>query len=95
VRDAKLAEQGKKIFLEGIVASEVPACASCHQPDALGKGLFPRLAGQHADYIFIELKNFNSADRSNDKSKFMRTVTKHLNTNEQDMRAVAEYLSGL
>ena len=95
VRDAKLAEEGKKIFQEGVAASDVPACASCHQADAMGKGIFPRLASQHADYLFLELKNFSSADRSNDRSKFMRTVTKHLNTNEKDMRAVAEYLSGL
>jgi cytochrome c553 len=95
VHDAKLAEEGKKIFLEGIVASDVPACASCHQADAKGKGIYPTLAGQHADYLFLQLKNFSTADRSNDPNKFMRTVAKHMNTNEKDMRAVAEYLSGL
>src|SRR6516165_6139607 len=37
---------GKKIYEEGIAASDVPPCAGCHGPDAKGTGRFPRLAGQ-------------------------------------------------
>ena len=42
---------GKKIFDEGIAAANVPACSSCHGPDAKGNDVFPRLAGQLYPYI--------------------------------------------
>jgi cytochrome c553 len=91
VQDASLSAEGKKIFLEGIEASDVPVCAGCHLPSAEGNGIFPKLAGQHADYIFLQMQNFSSAERNNDVSRFMRVVAKHMN--EQQMKAVAEYLS--
>ena len=93
VQDAKLAAEGKKIFQEGIEASDVPVCAGCHQANAEGSGIYPRLAGQHADYLFLQLKNFSTSERNNDVSRFMRVTTKHMT--DQEMRAVAEYLSGL
>jgi cytochrome c553 len=92
-QDQQLVEAGQKIFMEGIEASDVPVCAGCHQANAEGTGIYPRLAGQHADYIFLQLKNFSTAERSNDVSRFMRVVAKHMT--EQEMRAVAVYLSGL
>jgi cytochrome c553 len=90
--DQKLVAEGKKIFLEGIEASDVPVCAGCHLPNAAGSGIYPKLAGQHADYIFQQLKNFSTAERNNDVSRFMRVIAKHMN--ESQMKAVAEYLSG-
>lgn len=53
-------EVGKKIFAEGDPATGVPACASCHGQHAEGNGPIPRLAGQHADYIFKQLQVFAS-----------------------------------
>src|ERR1700680_3465631 len=35
-----LVTAGKKIFEEGIAASNVPPCASCHGPEAKGNGAF-------------------------------------------------------
>src|ERR1700694_4379429 len=43
--DAKLTARGKEIFEEGIAAQGIPACASCHGPQARGNNIFPRLAG--------------------------------------------------
>src|ERR1700676_2541224 len=37
-----LVATGKKIFEEGIPAANVPACTSCHGPEAKGHGPFPR-----------------------------------------------------
>jgi cytochrome c553 len=93
VQDAKLAAVGKKIFLEGVEASDVPVCAGCHMSEAQGSGIYPKLAGQHADYIYLQLKNFSTAERNNDVSRFMRVTAKHMN--DEQMKAVAEYLSGL
>src|ERR1700693_1297316 len=36
-----LVADGKKIFEEGISAANVPACSSCHGPEAKGNGPFP------------------------------------------------------
>lgn len=93
VPDKKLAAEGQKIFMEGNAASDVPACAACHQPDAQGRGKYPHLAGQRAEYLYQQLQNFSSGYRSNDLNRVMRVVAKRLT--EQEMRAVAEYLSGL
>src|ERR1700680_375026 len=49
--DAKLMARGKQIFEEGVTSRAIPACATCHGPQARGNDIFPRLAGQHADYL--------------------------------------------
>jgi len=38
-------------------------CADCHGPDGNSlKPTIPRLAGQHADYLYKQLRNFKAAD---------------------------------
>ena len=72
----------------------VPACASCH--GAQGKGIptqFPRLAGQHGDYIYSQLNSFRVGDRSNDAAKMMRTIAAKMT--DADMKAVSSYIQGL
>src|SRR6202140_5970553 len=49
--NAKLMARGKQIFEEGVTLQGIPACATCHGPEARGNNIFPRLAGQHADYL--------------------------------------------
>src|ERR1700674_2850967 len=49
--DAKRMARGKQIFEEGLTSQGIPACATCHGPQARGNDIFPRLAGQHADYL--------------------------------------------
>jgi cytochrome c553 len=92
-QDAKLAEAGKNVYLEGNENTGVPACVGCHQPEAVGHGVYPRLAGQHPDYLIQQLKNFSTGDRSNDASRLMRVVAKRMT--EQEMKSVAEYVSSL
>ena len=57
---------GKKIYEEGIPAQSVPACQSCHRPDAEGNGPFPRLAGQHRRYLEKQLEVFAVNLRANE-----------------------------
>src|SRR6201997_5142261 len=52
---AELVGAGKKIFEQGISSTDVPACSSCHGPEAKGDGAFPRLAGQLFDYVVSKL----------------------------------------
>jgi cytochrome c553 len=54
---------------------------------------FPRIGGQHSQYVVQQLKNFAAGERSNDVSRFMRVTAKRLS--EEEMHAVAEYLVSL
>lgn len=42
-------------------------CQACHGPDGNGTGdpQYPRLAGQHADYLVKALKDYRSGERAN------------------------------
>lgn len=55
--------EGRRIFNEGIPASGVPMCSTCHGARGEGNGAFPRIAGQHADYIAKQLKIFQLTDQ--------------------------------
>ncbi|HZV98471.1 MAG TPA: c-type cytochrome [Methylophilaceae bacterium] len=85
---------GEKIYKGGIPGIGVPACASCHGPAGAGIPVqFPRLAGQHAEYVVNQLKIFRSGERANDGAKMMRSIAAKLT--DQDMAAVADYIQGL
>jgi cytochrome c553 len=92
-----LATAGKKIFDEGVTGTDVPACSSCHGPQAKGDGVFPRLAGQLHDYIFKKLTNWTK-ERGQDAAKpdnsaIMQPIAHGLT--EPQVKAVAAYLSQL
>ena len=63
--NAALMAAGKKIYDEGVPAEQVPACSSCHGVDAQGVGAFPRLGGQHPEYLLAQLDRFKSGERGN------------------------------
>ena len=94
----ELVATGKKIYEEGVPETNVPACASCHGPEAKGNGAFPRLAGQLHDYIFKKLTNWEKErgqDPGNpDKSAAIMRPIAH-NLTEAQIAAVASYLNYL
>lgn len=93
-KDQALALLGQKIYRGGVQGTGVPACASCH--GAQGQGIptqFPRLAGQHTDYIYTQLNKFRTGERANDGAKMMRTIAAKMT--DSDMMAVATYIQGL
>ncbi len=93
-KDKVLAQFGQKIFQGGVQGSGVPACAACHGPQ--GKGVpveFPRLAGQHSDYIYTQLNDFRLGTRANDGAKMMRTIAAKMT--DIEMKAVSAYIQGL
>jgi cytochrome c553 len=64
--DPALVAAGQKLFVAGAPEKSVPACATCHGANAEGNGPIPRLAGQHADYLFKQMVSFNAdAGREN------------------------------
>ncbi len=79
--------RGRQIYVNGIDAVGLPACGACHGLDGHGMGDFPRLAGQHAQYVLKQLSSFSSNMRD---VAVMHGVAQGLNL--QEMEAVAAYL---
>lgn len=106
---ADLAKKGEKIWRGGIPSAGVAPCAGCHGPS--GKGVpaagFPRLGGQHADYVTAQLNAFRAAGRKdlnapayrrNDSEKptepgKMQMVAAKLG--DEDIQALASFIQGL
>jgi cytochrome c553 len=88
--DEDLLELGEIIYRGGNLENEVPACASCHAPN--GAGLpphYPRVAGQHADYTYAQLRAFDKIR----KNEVMQTIVSRMSGREK--RAVAEFITSL
>jgi cytochrome c len=70
-------------------------CIACHGPDAKTPILpeYPKLAGQNEAYALRQMQDIKSGARDNGNTPAMRGVM-HL-VNEQEMEALASYLSGL
>ena len=90
---AKLAKLGKPFYEDGDEELGVPGCAGCHEDDGSGSEKYPRLAGQHVPYVLLQLKNFKSGERANDRKEVMREVAKRMT--EKQMREVAAYIATL
>ncbi len=84
-----LLEKGRRIFAEGIPSRKVMACASCHGENGEGASVFPRIAGQHAEYIVKQLNEFRTKLRPHGVIMAERVV-KNMTPDEE--QAVAAYL---
>jgi cytochrome c553 len=83
---------GEKIYRGGIAEKQVPACAGCHSPNGAGiPAQYPRLAGQHAEYVESQMNNFRSGARAN--SPQMLGIAARLS--DKEIKAVADYVQGL
>lgn len=83
---------GKYIYHQGNKFSGVPSCASCHGPKGYGTDQLPRVAGQGAQYLETQLKEFNQRARTNDNA-VMHTIASKLT--ELETAAVSRYISAL
>jgi cytochrome c553 len=88
--DPKLMAQGRTIFEQGVPQKGIPACATCHGDHAQGNGPFPRLAGQHPEYLLKQMLVIQSVLRL---APVMHGVIQDLSHDQ--MHAVAEYLGSL
>ena len=71
------------------------ACLACHGADANTPttNITPKLAGQNKAYLIQQLKDFKSGARNNGQSAQMAGIMG--NVSEEEIEAIAEYLSGL
>jgi len=91
-KDKDLVALGERIYRGGIADRQVPACAGCHSPNGAGiPAQYPRLSGQHADYVTAQLSNFRDGVRKN--SLQMTQVAAKMN--DREIKAVSDYIAGL
>ncbi len=67
--------------------TKAAACVACHGPDGNSPAPnFPKLAGQHADYLVKQLKDFKSGERTDPTMNAMVAPL-----SEQDMTDIAAF----
>lgn len=84
--DAAEIAEGSKIFGQGIAEQNIPACSVCHGANAAGRWIFPRLAGQHADYLQRQMEQIQRDQR---EAPVMHGILKTLTADQ--MKFVAAY----
>lgn len=104
----EILEAGQKRYLGGNPATGVVPCAGCHGPSGRGNpfAAFPKLGGQHAEYVKAQLYAFRAAGRqdakgdrrANDGAKPgeagpMQMIAARLS--DQDIELISNYVSGL
>lgn len=104
----ELAVVGEKLFRGGNKTVGLAPCAGCHGPAGRGNAYaaFPRLGGQHGDYIKAQLTAFRAAGRDdntdvkrgNDAGKPgelgpMQMIAAKLS--DKDIDALSSYIQGL
>ena len=97
VASAEAAGLGQSIYRGGMLKKRVAACTACHAPDGSGNAPagFPRLSGQHIDYVVPQLKAYREGQRTTDEEyggMMRQTVA---NMTDGEIEAVAKYLVGL
>ena len=88
---------GKSIYDNGVAAVGLPACESCHGPEGLGDSakLYPRIAGQHAQYVVQVLTGWHNGQAWGDgpHAKLALSVGQKLTV--EQIHAIAAYVQGL
>ena len=91
-KDKELVALGERIYRGGIADRQVAACAGCHSPNGAGiPAQYPRLGGQHAEYLSAQLSGFRDGLRKNNLQ--MSKVAAKLN--DREIKAVSDYIAGL
>lgn len=67
-------------------------CTQCHGPALLGQQHMPRLAGQQAEYLRVQLRGFKASTRA-DLDGNMTSAAQALT--DKDIEVLVDYLAGL
>jgi cytochrome c len=79
------AADGKALFVE-------KGCPTCHGPNGAAPIApnYPKLKGQNADYVVIQLKAFRSGERKGPNVALMQPMA--LNLTDEESVVIAKYL---
>ncbi|GAB3481130.1 c-type cytochrome [Azotobacter salinestris] len=94
--DPQMVEAGEALYRGGKLADGMPACTGCHSPNGAGNApaAYPKLGGQHAQYVAKQLTDFREGVRTNDgDSMIMRSIAAKLSN--KDIAAISSYIQGL
>lgn len=93
--DQAAAVRGAAIAQEGLPAQGVPPCIACHGPkDSPRSPFYPRLAGQHANYLRQQLQLLQRGARGGTPyAHIMQTIAQRLKA--EQIEAVAAYYAAL
>jgi cytochrome c len=85
---ATLAADGKALYT-------AKGCSACHGADAKTPiaPQYPKLVGQHKEYLEEQMKDIKSGARSNGQSAIMKGIMAAVS--DEEIAAISEYLSGL
>jgi cytochrome c553 len=90
--DKDVARLGQRLYRAGLPEKAVPACAGCHGPAGNGLPvLYPRIGGQHSDYVEAQLRAFRDGSRHNNEP--MGQIAFRLS--DPEIKALAEFVAGL
>lgn len=86
---------GEAMFRGGNLQNGVAACSACHGAKGAGNpaAKFPAVAGQHAEYLEVQLKAFRAMERTNDAGQMMRQIAAKMT--DAEIKAVSSYIQGL
>lgn len=84
-------QTAEHLYRRGDSARGIPACSSCHGANGEGSSGIPRLAGQHAAYLEIQLLDFKRGVRVNDAEGVMRSIVSAMT--EREIHALARYFA--
>jgi len=87
--DSKLVQAGQTIYEGGLPQAKIPPCSTCHGKNAEGNAGFPRLAGQHAEYLVKQLVLFKSSMRAGGNAVLMHNISAEMSFDQ--MQAVAAF----
>ena len=87
--------RGEQLAARGDGMRRIPACAACHGPGAGARNpLYPSLAGQHADYLVLQLELFRRGGRGGTRyAHVMERAAAALQ--DRDIRDLALYYASL
>lgn len=93
--DRKLVPLGQSVYRGGNAARGLPGCIGCHEPTGAGNppAAYPALAGQHAEYLQLQLRAYRDGSRRTDPNQVMRTIARRMT--DAEIEAVASYAEGL
>jgi cytochrome c553 len=92
VADKDAARMGQRLYQAGLPEKAVPACAGCHGPAGDGLPvLYPRIGGQHSDYVEAQLRAFRDGSRHNNEA--MGQIAFRLS--DPEIKALADFVGAL
>jgi len=86
---------GTAVAADGEALYKAKACFSCHGPDANTPimPLYPKLAGQNAQYALNQMLDIKSGKRANGQSAVMKGIV--AGVSDDELKAIAEWLATL